>query len=439
MDLSSLSSVRIAAADMNGILRGKRMPTGLADKLETGSARMPLSTMNVDLFGRDVEGSPLVFETGDADGVLYPTNRGPVPMPWLDTPSALIPMMMYYEDGSPFPGDPRHALITVLDKYAERGWQVMTATEMEFCLLDDQGPMPQPPLNPITGQRLDQQAVLSVGELDAFDAFFTALYAGAKAMDIPAQSAISEAGLGQFEINLNHQPALRAADDALLFKHLVRGVARQHGFSASFMAKPYAAEAGNGMHVHFSVLDKNGRNIFDDGGELGTAALMHAVAGCVNAMPGSTLIFAPHGNSFERLVPDAHAPTGAAWGYENRTAAIRIPGGSPTARRIEHRVAGGDTNPYLLLACILGAALVGIDDALQAPAPTQGNSYETKGLAQLAKTWPDAVALFAADPTVARVLPEMAIQNLTLMKQQEIKTFAALPPDSHWRAWYEVV
>ncbi len=375
MDLSALKTIRIAACDMNGQMRGKRLPAEMAGKLAEGAARMPISTLNVDLWGRDVEDNPLVFETGDADGVMLPTNRGAVPMPWLNSPSALVPMAMYWEDGKPFLGDPRHVLGDVLARYAERGWTVVAATEMEFSLLDDSGTQPAPPIDPQTGRILDQQSVLSVAELDAFDAFFTDLYDGAEAMGIPAQSAISEAGLGQFEINLNHQEAMRAADDAWLFKALVKGLARKHGFAATFMAKPYAEEAGNGMHVHFSVEDENGNNVFDDGGEKGSDLLMHAVAGCLAAMPASSLIFAPHGNSYERLVPGAHAPVSAAWAYENRTAAIRIPGGSPRARRIEHRVAGGDINPYLMLATVLGAALAGIEDAMQPPPPSSGNIY----------------------------------------------------------------
>ncbi|MDP4990506.1 MAG: glutamine synthetase, partial [Marivita lacus] len=130
----------------------------------------------------------------------------------------------------------------------------------------------------------------------------------------------------------------------------------RHGFAASFMAKPYPDYSGSGMHTHFSVLDEQGNNVFDDGGPRGTDMLHHAIAGCLNGMYDSTLLFAPHWNSFDRLVPGAHAPTGIAWAYENRTAAIRVPSGSASARRIEHRVAGGDVNPYLTLAAILGAA-----------------------------------------------------------------------------------
>ncbi|MTI03786.1 glutamine synthetase family protein [Roseibium sp. RKSG952] len=439
MDLSTLHTFRVAACDLNGQMRGKRVPSSYAAKLDKGAVRMPFSALNVDLWGADIDGSPLVFESGDADGVLLPTERGPVPMPWLDTPTALVPMCLYDDDGKPFAGDPRHALATVLSEYAERGWSVIAATELEFTLLDASGSSPMPPINPLTGRRLSDEAVLSMAELDAFDAFFNDLYDGCADMGIPAQTAISESGIGQFEINLNHQDAMRCADDTWLFKALTRGLARKHGFSATFMAKPYSEDAGNGMHVHFSVVDEKGLNVFDNGGPEGTEVLRSAVAGCLAAMPGSTLIFAPHGNSYTRLIPGAHAPTGASWAYENRTAAIRIPGGAPAARRIEHRVAGGDINPYLMLAAVLGAALNGIKDGIQAPEPISGNAYEIDGLPQLAGDWQSAIAGFETDPQVARIFPADLIRFMAMTKRQEIARFADRPAEEHWLSYLEAV
>ncbi len=439
MDLSALHTFRVAACDLNGQMRGKRVPPSYAEKLDKGAVRMPLSALNVDLWGADIEGSPLVFESGDADGVLLPTDRGPVPMPWLATPTALVPMSLHNDDATPFAGDPRHALSAVLARYAAKGWSMVAATELEFTLLDASGDQPQPPFNPITKRKLDNESVLSISEMDAFDVFFTELYDGCEAMGIPAQTTISESGIGQFEINLNHQDAMRCADDTWLFKALVRGLARKHGFAATFMAKPYVNDAGNGMHVHFSVVDAQGRNVFDNGGPDGTDELRSAVAGCLAAMPGSTLIFAPHGNSYTRLVPGAHAPTGACWAYENRTAAIRIPGGAPVARRIEHRVAGGDINPYLMLAAVLGAALIGIEDAMQPPAPITGNAYEIDGLPQLAPDWSSAVTAFQNDPIVARIFPGDLIRNMAMTKRQEIARFADRPANEHWLSYLEAV
>ncbi len=439
MDLSALPGFRVAACDLNGQMRGKRVPSSYAEKLNKGAVRMPFSALNVDLWGADIEGSPLVFESGDADGMLLPTDRGPIPMPWLDAETALVPMSLYNDKSEPYAGDPRHALAAVLADYAKRGWSVIAATELEFTLLDASGSQPGAPANPVTGRRLCDEAVLSLAELDAFDAFFTELYDGCVAMDIPAQTAISESGIGQFEINLNHQEAMRCADDTWLFKALTRGLARKHGFTATFMAKLYPQDAGNGMHVHFSVVDSSGRNVFDNGGPDGSHELHAAVAGCLAAMPGSTLVFAPHGNSYTRLVPGAHAPTGASWAYENRTAAIRIPGGAPVARRIEHRVAGGDINPYLMLTAVLGAALAGIDDGLKPPPPISGNAYEIAGLPQLAGDWSSAISAFEADPMIRRIFPAELIRNLVMTKRQEIARFSERAPETHWLSYLEAV
>jgi glutamine synthetase len=280
--------------------------------------------------------------------------------------------------------------------------------------------------------------MLSLRALDAFDAFFTDLYDACEAMDIPAETAISEAGLGQYEVNLVHGPGLKAADDAWLFKLLLRGMARRHGFAASFMAKPYADFSGNGMHVHFSVLDADGRNVFDDGGSGGTDTLRSAVAGCLAAIPGSTLIFAPHGNSYDRLVPEAHAPTGICWAYENRTAAIRIPGGEPAARRIEHRVAGGDVNPYLLLAVVLGAALSGIDTGARPPPPVRGNAYD-RDLPQMPMDWDTAMAAFEADALMPRLLTPDLVRNYLMTKRQERDTYLRLSEDERVELYLDTV
>ncbi|MEM9636360.1 MAG: glutamine synthetase family protein [Pseudomonadota bacterium] len=421
-------TIRVAASDLNGQARGKRIPARYADKAIEGGTRFPMSVLNLDIWGEDIDASPLVFEHGDRDGVLKPTERGFMPMPWLDAPTALLPIWMFHEDGRPYDGDPRHALKAVLDRYAALGLTPVCAVELEFFLIDDSGRTLQVPPSPRSGKRRVAGEILSLRALDQFDTFFTDLYDACEEMDIPADTAISEAGLGQFEINLMHcDDALRAADDAWLFKMLVKGMARKHGFAASFMAKPYEDYSGSGLHVHFSVLDAEGNNVFDDGGPEGTDTLRHAVAGCLEAMPGSALVFAPHANSFDRMVPGAHAPTGVSWAYENRTSAIRIPSGAPAARRIEHRVAGGDVNPYLMLAAVLGAAISGIEDAATPPAPITGNAY-TADLPQIPNTWKSAIDTFEASPQMARIFAPDLIRNLVLTKRQELHHMQELSP-----------
>lgn len=426
MDHPEVRTIRVAASDLNGIARGKRIPARFAEKVFTDGTRFPFSVLNLDIWGEDIEDSPLVFESGDVDGVLMPTERGFLPMPWLEAPTALLPIWMYHMDGRPYDGDPRQALARVAERYTALGLTPVVATELEFFLIDDSGTHLRVPPSPRSGKRRTGGEILSLRALDAFDRFFTALYDACDQMDIPADTAISEAGPGQFEINLMHQAdALKAADDAWLFKMLVKGVARQHGFAASFMAKPYDIWSGNGMHTHFSVLDRDGRNIFNDGTDRGSDRLRHAVGGCLAAIDGSTLIFAPHENSYDRLVPNAHAPTAVGWAYENRTTALRIPASSPAARRIEHRVAGGDVNPYLMHAAILGAALIGIEDAMDAPPPIIGNAY-AQGLPQIPGTWDGALKAFETCPLIRRIFPPELVTNYLMTKRQEIHYMAEL-------------
>ncbi|MDU8910236.1 glutamine synthetase family protein [Aestuariicoccus sp. MJ-SS9] len=432
-------TIRVAAADLNGQPRGKRVPARFADKVVEDGTRFPLSVMNLDIWGEDIDDSPLVFDSGDRDGVLRPTDRGFVPMPWLEAPTALLPIWMFRDDGRPYDGDPRHALRQVVARYRNAGLTPVVAVELEFFLIDDSGKNLQVPISPRSHKRRKAAEVMSIRALDAFDTFFTDLYDACEAMDIPADTAISEAGLGQFEINLMHQDdALRAADDAWLFKMLVKGLARRHGFAASFMAKPYQDYPGSGLHTHFSVLDSEGRNIFDDGGPRGTDALRHAVGGCIEAMYDSALIFAPHLNSYDRLVPESHAPTGICWAYENRTAAIRVPSGNPAARRIEHRVAGGDVNPYLMLAAILGAALNGIEDKAEPPEPITGNAYALD-LPRIPASWSTAIDAFEQSAIVARLFPDELIRNLVLTKRQEVFYMAELEPPEQVEIYLDTV
>lgn len=416
-------TVWTAAPDLNGQARGKRMPASAAGKLDSGTAKMPMSALSVDIFGDDVEGSPLVFETGDQDGFLRPTERGAVPMYWLDSTSVLLPMSMEHGPGQPFEGDPRRALQRVLGGYADRGWQVQAATELEFYLIDEDAPEP-------LAERLSTSGdILGLRSLEAYDGFLTDLYDACSAMGIPAETATSESGRGQFEVTLSHGPAMAAADNTWLFKMAARGIAQRHGMLATFMAKPFAEDAGSGMHLHFSVRDAAGQNVFDDGGDAGSPILHQAVAGCLATMADATLIFAPHENSYLRLVPGTHAPTGLSWGYENRTVALRIPAGPGTARRIEHRVAGGDINPYLMFAAVLGGALAGIEDSMTPPPPLTGNAYETE-TPQLVPTWSEAVDRFARSVLMERLFDATLIDLLVRSKRQEERRVLALEPEA---------
>ncbi|GGA18613.1 glutamine synthetase family protein [Neptunicoccus cionae] len=431
-----VTSVQAGSYDLNGQLRGKRMPISSLEKVLDGSLRMPLSLAVVDVWGHDVEENALVFESGDGDGLCLATERGVTLSSLGEEPTAFVQLMFANEDGTPFMADPRQALGQVVQEYADRGLTVVVATELEFYVTD-------PGSDFATSQMSDRisetYATVSLDELDHFEPFLNEVYRQCEEQGVPADAAISENGTGQFEINLNHVPdPLRAADDAMMFKRIVRAVARKHERSATFMAKPFGDRSGSGLHVHFSVLDAEGNNIFANGTEEGSDTLLHAVAGLLDTMPESMAIFAPHLNSYRRFAPMSHAPSAVAWGYENRTVAVRIPGGPDEARRIEHRVSGADANPYLVLATILGAALRGIDRAKMPPAPTVGDGYDPD-LSQLPKVWDSAVDAFEQSTLIAEIFDPLLITSFVLAKRQEMAKFAAVVSDFEMRTYVDAV
>ncbi|MBM1816706.1 glutamine synthetase family protein [Pseudosulfitobacter pseudonitzschiae] len=438
-DRPEIQSIFACVCDLNGTLRGKRVPVDQAEKVVEGGMRMPLSVVGLDVWGEDIENSKLVFETGDSDGLCDFTGRDLLPITWLDRPTAMAMLWMRQENGAPFPGDPRRALGNIVERYKALGLTPVVASELEFYVCDPSGDKPEAPRSPVTGKRLDSDGALSLDELQHFDGFLNDVYDACAEQGIPADAAISENGAGQFEINLMHvDDPLRAADDAVLFKRLVRGVARKHGFAATFMAKPYGDRAGSGFHVHFSLLNEKGENVFDNGGEEGTDIMRSAVAGLLETMQENSLTFAPHENSFRRLLPGAHAPTGVGWGYENRTVAVRIPGGSPKARRIEHRVAGADANPYLVMTSVLGGALMGIEQAL-VPAPAViGDAYRQE-LPHLPLDWASAIEAFRRGTHVPDVFSKQLQTMLVECKTQELKRFARHVTDFEYHSYLEVV
>lgn len=413
-----------AICDLNGILRGKRMPRSKLKQVRKEGIRMPMSSIGVDIWGVDVAGTRLTLENGDLDGICLPTGRAPVSLGWAGCDAPLVPLSMQKEDGSPYFADARHLLATVLARFAAKGLRPVVATELEFYLLEPEGAPAPAVLKPgtISG---DFDNIYSLDELDAASAFLDDVYRTAEACGIEVEAAIAEGAPRQFEFNLLHQPdALKIADDTIFFKQIIKNIARRHSHAASFMAKPCRDWAGSGMHVHFSIIDDNGTNIFNDGTDKGTDAMRHAVGGLLATMTEMTLAFAPHLNSYRRLCPGGLAPTTVAWGYENRTSAVRIPAGAHMARRIEHRVAGADANPYIVLAAILGAALHGMEAQIEPPAPQRNNSHDADCQA-LARDWRQALDWFSASDLSKTLLHPEFVTAFAACKQQEQDEFGA--------------
>ncbi|MGB1092128.1 MAG: glutamine synthetase family protein [Oceanobacter sp.] len=411
--------------DLNGNLRGKRLLGSSLEKVYEEGVKLPRSVAGLDFWGGDVPENGLVFETGDNDGLCLPVQDHPVPVTWAEKDRRQLHAMMWNQDGTEFSADPRQLLNHIVKQFHERGWYPVMATELEFYLMDgssEEIQRPQPPvLDRGHGRRLNTTDAYSIEDVDGLESFFAEVRSTCEQQGVLADTIVSELGPGQFEINLQHvQDPMVAGDQAIWFKRLVKGIARKHGYSATFMAKPYAEESGNGFHVHYSLVDAAGNNLFDNGGDEGTEMLHQAVAGLLDSMPECMLMFAPHLNSYRRFIEGSHAPIHACWGYENRTVSVRIPESDPTARRIEHRVSGADANPYLVLAAVLAGSLYGIDKAMQPPEPMVGDAYSScEGETRLPSRWEDAISNLNKSQVASTYLTDEFVRVYTAVKHKE--------------------
>ena len=379
----STQHVDVLLTDLNGCFRGKRIPVAGLKKLEKG-CYFPASVFAMDILGNVVEEAGLGQELGEPD-------RTCIPVLGSLTPSAADPefigqvlLTMLDEDGTPFDVEPRNVLNNVWQQLRQRGLFPVVAVELEFYLIDRQRDAEgylQPPCAPGTQERNTQSQVYSVDNLNHFADVLSDIDELAKLQQSPADGAVAEASPGQFEVNLNHTDnVLLACDHALSLKRLVRMVAENHDMHATFMAKPYEEYAGSGMHIHISMLDSKGQNVFaDDDGE-DSALLKKALAGMMELMPASMALLAPNVNAFRRFQPGMYVPTQASWGHNNRTVALRIPCGDRDSHRVEYRVAGADANPYLVMATVLAGILHGLDNTLTLAEPITGNGIEQDGL-----------------------------------------------------------
>jgi glutamine synthetase len=337
----------------------------------------------LDPTGDDLNPGERSTGLGDPDGTARPIPGLLAPVPWAEEPTAQILLQMTDPAGDANHGHPsrfcpRAALAGTLAHFNRLRLTPVVAVELEFYLFDrDRGAegLPVAVKNPITGRTETSKQPYSIDDLDAYGAFIRRVASYARVQAIPASAAITEYSPGQFEINLRHEAdAVAACDHAVLLKRAIKAAARADGHRASFMAKPFLDAAGSGMHIHVSLVDKQGRNAFGESGAKGEALLRQAIAGLQAAMPESMAIFGGNLNGFRRYQPGHNVPITPAWGHNNRSVAFRIPAGGGAARRIEHRVAGADANPYLVMAAVLAGMLHGIEQRLTPTAETKGDA-----------------------------------------------------------------
>jgi glutamine synthetase len=427
--------------DANGVPRGKLLHRDELLAVYQAGRPLPSTILGLSINGDDVEDTGLVWEVGDIDCRAYPLPGSLVRLPWRRIPTAAVQVSMHPQEGLPATvADPRHVLVRVIEGLKAEGLHPVMACELEFYLLDqrrDGQGRPQPALDADGGRPRSTQ-VYGLRELEQLEPFLKDLYAACKAQGIPARTAISEYAPGQVEITLEHGEALAAMDQAVRYKRLVKGVAHSHGMQACFMAKPFDHLAGTGMHMHVSLADEAGRNLFagqpdDLDGSAGTL-LKQALGGMLASLLDSLLMFCPNANSYRRFQANSYAPLAPTWGVDNRTVSLRVPGGPAASRHIEHRICGADANPYLAAAAILAAIHRGIRENLDPGAPIEGNGYaQAKTL--LPTDWLTSIQALEGSAWAREALGEDFLKVYLAVKRTEHRQFMAEVGEQDWR-WY---
>jgi len=399
--------VDVLLPDLLATPRGKRLKIDALSAVYAGAFRLPGSIFAMDALGNTVEATGLGFDDGDADRSCMPVEGSLVSAPWMDQGVAQIQVSMADHDGRPFFGDPRHVLSRVLDRYGTLGLKPVVALEVEFYVVDPrrtrQGGI-RPATAPGKGARRSGKQINSMARIEELSAILAEISRTCEIQNVPATSMLAESGPGQYEVNLRHVgDACLACDHVIRLKRIVRGVFLKHGLNATFMAKPYADEPGSGTHIHVSLLKADGLNAFASESLEPNNKLRHAIGGLAATMAESMLVFAPTVNSYRRFRPECYVPLGPTWGLNNRGVALRIPADTAENRRVEHRVAGADVNPYLLAALVLAGIHRGITAQIEPSKPVCGNAYRD-GAVELPINWHEAAHAFEKSAFVREYL-----------------------------------
>lgn len=403
-------TVVIGLGDMNGIMRGKRIPASHWPAVCKEGIALSLATFAIDM-ACDVWDTPFVnFDNGYPDFHVLPLTQ-PVAVPW-EPGVALCMGKAQHHDGSAVEIDPRQALQTQVERAAKMGYEVKVGTELEFYLLD-----------PETKQPKDQGiGVYSLSRAAELEHVLGPIRMEINEMGIPIEQSNPEYAPGQVEVNIRYDEALLAADRVIIFRNLVKELAAAHGYMATFMAKPFIEQSGSGFHTHYSLW-KDGKNAFADKGKLNETGVAF-LGGLQKSMPEIALAGSTTPNAYRRRQPYTFCPVNASWGYDNRTVGLRVIEGHDSAVRIEKRDAAADCNPYYLLATEIAAGLDGIEQNMKPTDPCMGNAYEMEDAVVLPTDLQTAIDLARGSDLMKSVIGEHRFEILAQQSERELEFMA---------------
>ena len=412
-----IEDVEAFVPDMAGAARGKVLP---ADKFGTSELKLPEGIFAQTISGNYVDNKDNVE---DRDMLLTPDFSTIRPVPWASDPAASIIFDCYRKDGSPVGTSPRRVLRKVLQLYEDQGWTPVVAPEVEFYLINahsDANREVEPPKGRL-GRTETSKQPYSIDSMNDFEPFINDLYKYSEAQRIRIDTLSQEMGPAQFEINFLHGDAIELADQVFLFKRTVKEAAIAHEMHATFLARPISNEAGSALHIHQSIIGKDGQNIFSTEDGEPSELFMSYIGGLQKYMPAALLIFAPYSNSYRRFLSYWASPVNLAWAVDNRTVGLRVPDSDPAARRVENRIAGSDVNPYLALAASLACGYLGMLEGVKPDQPIKGSAYELPF--SLHRFLYEAIDALDASKALREILGDKFITLYCAVKSDECREF----------------
>jgi len=417
----NISEVEAVVPDLTGAARGKFIPAG--QFLRRGYPKLPESILVQTVTGEYSDDHWELVEPTDTDMILKPDPSTMRVVPWAREPTAQIIHDCYTQDGQLHPLSTRNVLRHVLSLYEEIGLTPVVAPEVEFYLVKrnvDADYELEPPTGRSGRAEISRQSY-SMDAVAEFEDFVEDMYEYAEAQELDVDTLIHENGAAQMEINFQHGDALNLADQAFVFKRTVRETAHKHGFYATFMAKPMQNEPGSALHIHQSLLDAEGNNIFVQPDGTASEKFLHYIAGLQKFTPALISFYAPNVNSYRRLAPDISAPITLNWGYDNRTVAFRVPQSDPEAMRVENRFPGADANPYLALAASLASGLLGMRMGLSPTEPHQGTANEDS--IDVARSLEEGLRSLQLVPELIDIFGDRFLRAYAAVKLDEFEEF----------------
>ncbi|MDC7682270.1 glutamine synthetase family protein [Asticcacaulis sp. BYS171W] len=421
----NIEEIECMVPDLAGVARGKIMP--VRKFLTTAAMNLPLSIFYQDITGDfpDLEGIVGTVQS-DTDIFLQPDFNTLATVPWATDPTAQIIHDAYHPDGRPVEESPRQVLRKVLALYHERGWKPIIAPELEFYLVEkniDPDYALKPPIGRSGRPETGRQGY-SISAVNEFDSLFEDMYEYSESQGLEIDTLIHESGVAQMEINLRHGDPLELADQVFMFKRTIKETALEHDIYATFMAKPMALEPGSAMHIHQSIVDmKTGQNLFSDPktGEP-TPLFFSFIAGHQVHLPAATSLLAPYVNSYRRLSKGSGAPVNTHWGFDNRTAGLRVPPSDADNRRLECRIPSSDANPYLAIAATLACGYLGMIKAMTPDAPVDSDVSNDPS-ADLPYSLIQAVIKLERSEELREILGAQFVTAYARVKHHEYETF----------------